>query len=202
MGTFCQPGGDGWPIPSSSLARPFVPARQGGAPNSRGLEAGTQRNGNLADISAPHPEAVTTATVDRGTQRRRRVRLGRTRAGASLRTALALPSPQRRQSIQLCTAANTLTALGIRVAVTAPGAPWPRAGRVVVADSAGWLADLALVTAALTGSSAPAAPTVCPVAVRYRAGDRYLAPEEVPRTVADAVAMHALVVEVRCLPAA
>ena len=87
------------------------------------------------------------------------------------------------------------------MAVTAPATSWPRAGRVVVADTAGWLAGLAVVSAALTGSSAPAPPTICPVTVRFRTGDGYLAPEEVPRRVADAVAMPALVIEVRCLPA-
>jgi hypothetical protein len=130
------------------------------------------------------------------------VRLARTRAGASLRTALALPSTQRRQSVQLCSAANTLTALGVRVEVKAPPEAWPRAGRLVVADSTGWLADLAVVSAALTGSSTPAPPVVCPVAVRYRTDAGHLAQEDVPCTVADAVAMHGLVVEVHCLPAA
>jgi hypothetical protein len=144
---------------------------------------------------------VTRSIVDHATQRRRRLRLARTLAGASVRTALASSSPRRRQRFELCSAANTLTALGVRVAVTAPPTPWPRAGRRVVADRAGWLAGMALVTAALTGSSAPAPPVVCPVTVRFRTDAGYLDESEIPRTVADVVATHGLVIEVRCLAA-
>jgi hypothetical protein len=144
---------------------------------------------------------MTISTVDRGTQRRRRLLLARTRAGASLRTALAPPSPGRRSRLELNSAARTLTALGVRVRVTPPPAPWPRAGRRVVADQSGWLADLAVVTAVLAGSSAPAPEVLCPVEVRFRTDAGPLAPADVPRTVADVVATHGLVVEVRCLPA-
>jgi hypothetical protein len=71
----------------------------------------------------------------------------------------------------------------------------------VVADRNGWLAELAVVTAVLAGSSAPAPEVVCPVAVRFRTDAGPLAPENVPRTVADVVGLHGLVVEVRCLAA-
>jgi hypothetical protein len=122
-------------------------------------------------------------------------------AVTSLRSTLVPPSPTRRSRLELNTAARTLTALGVRVQVIPPPAPWPRAGRRVVADHTGWLADLAVVTAVLAGSSAPAPPVVCPVAVRFRTDAGYLDDRQIPRTVAEVVATEGLVIEVRCLPA-
>jgi|tagenome__1003787_1003787.scaffolds.fasta_scaffold20986946_3 hypothetical protein len=138
---------------------------------------------------------MTIQTVDRRTQRRRRLLVARTRAGVAVRSAL----PAGRSRLELNSAARTLTALGVRVQVIPPPAPWPRAGRRVVADRHGWLADLAVVTAFLAGSSAPAPEVVCPVAVRFRTDAGPL--DDVPRTVADVVALPGLVVEVRCLAA-
>jgi hypothetical protein len=162
--------------------------------------AGTQPDRNLPLICPRHAHGVTTATVDRGTRRRRRLRLARTLAGASVRTVLAPASTSRRPRVGLRSAAETLTALGIRVAVIPPPTPWPRAGRRVVADRTGWLADLAVVTAVLAGSSAPAPEVVCPVAVRFRTAAGYLDDAGIPRTVADVVATSGLVIEVHCLP--
>ena len=145
---------------------------------------------------------TTALTADRRTRNRRRLQLARTVAGGSLRTALVpTNSAARRQRIELCRAARTLTALGVRVEVVPPPVPWPRAGRYIRSDHTGWLGDLAVVTAALARSSAPGEAVICPVAVRYRGEAGHLDPAEVPRTVADIVATRGLVVEVRCLPA-
>jgi hypothetical protein len=142
---------------------------------------------------------VTTPLVDSGTLRRRRLRLARTLAGSSLRTVLAPSTGTRRQRVDLRGAADTLSALGIRLEVTQPSTPWPRAGRLVVPDRTGWLADRAVVAAALSRSSGPGAAVICPVAVRYRSAAGPLT--DVPRTPAAAAAVPGLVVEVHCLPA-
>jgi hypothetical protein len=111
-------------------------------------------------------------------------------------------SPRRRQRADVCTAADTLTALGVTVVVVAPEAAWPRSGRFVLPDATGWLADLALVTAALDRAPAADGPLiVCPVAIRFRNAAGPLAPERVPTRIPDVVAADGLVVEVRCLPA-
>ncbi len=139
--------------------------------------------------------------VARSVRRRRQLRLARIRAQASFRTVL--PATERgRRRVDLCTAADTLTALGVRVEVIPPPTPWPRVGRFVLSDSTGWLGDLALITAALDRT--PQAPdgmaVVCPVGIRYRTARGYLRPDEVPLRPAD-IAEDGLVVEVRCLPA-
>jgi hypothetical protein len=69
----------------------------------------------------------------------------------------------------------------------------------VISDHVGRLGDLAVSTA-FRGARADG-DVVCPVAVRYRVGDRLLRPDEVPQRTAAIVAMHGLVVEVHCLPA-
>ena len=170
--------------------------------------------GNLRAIPGRHPGAVTTApslprpAVDRSTQHLRRLRLAR----VSVRSALAPRSSARsRQRLEVCRAADTLTALGVRVRVLGPAVPWPRSGRVVVSDHTGRLGDLALATVApgtpvvgvdLPGRSLPPGATVCPVAVRYRIDDGDLLPEDqVPQTLAAIAAARGLVVEVHLLPA-
>lgn len=159
--------------------------------------------------------------ADPATQRRRRLQLAAALAALHVRTALVRDtSARRRQRVLVCGAARILTALGVRVRVVAPRTPWPRSGpcRLVVADDAGWLGDLALITAAprtaegwlaacaraLPGAGRPDEPgtseaVACPVAFRVRtAGELLDAP---PRTVAEIVAAHGLVVEVHLLPA-
>lgn len=141
--------------------------------------------------------------LSRTVRRRRQLKLARIRARASLRSTLLAPTARSRQRIDLCTAADTLHALGVRVQVVPPTMPWPRAGRFVLSDSTTWLGDLALVTAALdrAPSSDDGATVVCPVSVRYRMPSGYLRPDEVPSGPADAAATDGLVIEVRCLPA-
>ena len=148
--------------------------------------------------------------ADPWTQRRRRLRLARTLAGVSVRTALLPRSAARsRQRLQVCRSADILTALDVRVRVIGGAVPWPRLGRVVVSDHTGWLGDLALSTAApgtpvLGRDSArilPAGSVACPVVLRYRTAAGYLRPAEVPRTLAAITAARELVVEVHRLPA-
>jgi hypothetical protein len=135
------------------------------------------------------------------TRRRRRLRLARTLVGQSVRARLLPATERRRQRLQLCSAADTLTAVGVRVQVFQPAVPWPRAGRFVISDHFGRLGDLAVSTA-VPGATADGT-VICPVAVRYRMEGRpgYLTEAEVPRRTAAIVAMHGLVVEVHCLPA-
>ena len=81
-------------------------------------------------------------------QRRRRLRLARTLVGGSVRRALLPPGSARgRERVQVCRAANMLSALGVRVEVVGGAVPWPRSERLVVSDHTGWLGDLALSTA-------------------------------------------------------
>jgi hypothetical protein len=143
-------------------------------------------------------------------------------AGARLRLSVVPGSAIRRQQrVQVCSAARILTALGVRVRVFQPGTPWPRHRplQLVTAADPGWIGDLALLTAvprttsgwsvvahrvlpAATATPAPGAPTdaaLCPVAVRFRDGDRLL--DGVPRCLAEVVAVRDLVVEVELLPA-
>jgi hypothetical protein len=163
------------------------------------------RFGAPAPFEAPAPAAP----AARATQRRRRIRLARTLAGVSVRSAL-LPrgAVRSRQRLRVCGSADILTALGVRVQVVGGAVPWPRLGRVVVSDHTGWLGDLALATAApgtpVIGRSTRALPVgsvACPVALRYRTADGYLARHEVPRTLAQVAAARDLVVEVHRLPA-
>jgi hypothetical protein len=101
----------------------------------------------------------------------------------------------------VCGAADTLTALGVRVQVFPPATPWPRSGRFVLSDHVGRLGDLAVSTA-FRGPT-QGGDVICPVAVRYRVEGRpgYLPAQEVPRRTAAIIALHGLVVEVHCLPA-
>ncbi|MGY1665074.1 lysophospholipid acyltransferase family protein [Geodermatophilus sp. SYSU D00696] len=54
---------------------------------------------------------------------------------------------RRRQRLLVCTAAELLTARGLRVRVVSPAVAWPRGPRLVVANAAGWVDVLALATA-------------------------------------------------------
>ncbi len=136
--------------------------------------------------------------MDRPTQHRRRLRLAGTLVGSSLRLGAGAAGRRRRQ---VCRAAGVLTALGVRVVVLRPPAPWPRSGYAVVPDAGGWLADLALVTVArgapVLRGDVPPGTTACPVTVRYRDAGGELSAERVPRTVRDVAAARDLVVEVR-----
>jgi hypothetical protein len=144
------------------------------------------------------------------TQRRRALRLARAIAGVSVRRALLPRSAARsRQRLQVCRAADILTALEVRVQLIGGAVPWPRLGRVIVSDHTGWLGDLALSTAApgtpVLGRDStrvlPVGSVACPVALRYRTAAGYLAPEDVPRALAEITATKGLVVEVHRLPA-
>jgi hypothetical protein len=155
------------------------------------------------------------------TQRRRRLRWSTTLAGVRARTSL-IPagSVRRRQSLQVCGAAQLLTALGVRVVVVQPSVPWPRnrPHRMVVSNDAGLPGDLALLTAVprTTHGWAYVADRVIPVRTVLRAvepagGDAVLCPVRVtyrtptgppatpPRTLSDVAALRGLVVEVRLL---
>lgn len=135
------------------------------------------------------------------TRRRRRLRLARTLVGHSVRARLLPATERRRQRLQVCGAADTLTALGVRVQVFQPAIPWPRSGRFVISDHVGRLGDLAVSTA--VHGAADDGTVICPVVVRYRVEGRpgYLPEADVPRRTAAIVAMQGLVVEVHCLPA-
>jgi hypothetical protein len=150
------------------------------------------------------------AAAARAIQRHRRIRLARTLAGVSVRSALLPRSAARsRQRLRLCGSADILTALDVRVRVVGAAVPWPRLGRVVVSDHTGWLGDLALTTVApgtpVIGRSStralPVGSVACPVALRYRTADGYLERHETPRTLAQVTAARDLVVEVHRLPA-
>lgn len=112
----------------------------------------------------------------------------------------------RRVRLHVCSAANMLTALGVRVDVRRPPVPWPRARYVVVTGSLGTLGALAVATV-LRGEpirpadEVPMYTTVCPLLVCYRLNGRtdYLAEHEVPRTAAEIAALGGLVVEVHHL---
>ncbi|MGZ4657877.1 MAG: hypothetical protein ACXVGE_13210 [Blastococcus sp.] len=159
--------------------------------------------------AVPHPLATRPARSDRGLQRRRRLRAARTQVGLSVQTRL-LPvvSERRRQRLHVCGAANTLTALGVRVRVLGPSIPWPRTRCVVAAGPLGRLGGLAVATVlrgepVRSATEVPDGATVCPVAVRYRLdGDvDYLPEDDVPTSVAGIAALDGLVVEVHLLPA-
>jgi hypothetical protein len=150
-----------------------------------------------------------THPVDPATRRLRRLRLAGTLAGHSVRTVLGPRTPTRRQRLRVCSAADVLTALGVRVRVVGPAAPWPRSGRLVVSDHTGRLGDLALATV-VRGTpvlgvdvlDAPPGAVLCPVEIRYRiAGGDHLPADRVPRTLIDIAAVQDLVVEVHRLPA-
>ena len=165
------------------------------------------------------PAGRTTAA----TQQQRRLRYQATLAGIRTRAAVLPPtSVQRRRGLQVCGAANLLTALGIRVHVVQPATPWPRERqhRLLVENSAGVFGDLALLVGVprtaggwsdvadrvlpvrSTARSALRDVTdavVCPVTIAYRsAAGPLLVP---PRTVAEVIEHRDLVIEVRLLPA-
>jgi hypothetical protein len=121
----------------------------------------------------------------------------------SVRSRLLPASERRRQRLRVCAAADTLSALGVRVQVLPPSTPWPRTGRLVISDHVGRLGDLALSTTFRgTRDGDGDGDVICPVAVRYRVEGRpdHLAADRVPQTTAAIVAMRGLVVEVHCLP--
>jgi hypothetical protein len=120
--------------------------------------------------------------------------------GPSVRARLLPAGERRRQRLQVCGAADILTALGVRVRVIPPPVPWPRTGRFVISDHVGRLGDLAVSTAFLGATDDGT--VICPVAVRYRVEGRagYLPPHEVPQRTAAIAALNGLVVEVLCLP--
>ncbi|TYP89543.1 lysophospholipid acyltransferase family protein [Blastococcus xanthinilyticus] len=89
-------------------------------------------------------------SVDRATRRRRLLRLTGVLIGTAVRIRVMSRAGRRTQRrIAVCAAAGVLTALGVRVEVVNPSAPWPRTGRghLVVSDSGTWLDELALLVA-------------------------------------------------------
>jgi hypothetical protein len=185
--------------------------------------SGASRRGHVPVIRGRDASAVTAAPlrVDPATQQRRRLRWSATLAGVRARTALVpVGSVRRRQSLQVCSAARLVTALGIRVVVVQPPTPWPRdrTHRLLVSNDAGLLGDLALLTAVprtshgwtavadrvlpvrtalRSAGSGPADGVLCPVAVTYRTENGPLPTP--PRTLNEVVAIRGLVVEVRLL---
>lgn len=169
----------------------------------------------------PRPAVVPLPAAHRATpatQQQRRLRysatLARLRARAAVTPAGSIPR------LQVCGAANLLTALGVRVDVVQPATPWPRdrAHRLVVEGTTGLLGDLSLLVGVPRTTQGwadvadrvlplrpwrPAAQRTegveCPVSIAYRS-DRgpLLVP---PRSLYDVVAIRALVVEVRLLSA-
>ncbi|SNR46163.1 hypothetical protein [Blastococcus mobilis] len=166
----------------------------------------------------PGPERA-----DQTTQQHRRLRWTATLAGVRARASMVpAGSVRRRQSLQLCSAARLLTAVGIRVVVVQPPTPWPRdlPGRLVIGNEAGLLGELALLTAVprtTQGWTAvadrvlpvgrpvpapeqdPSHAVACPVTVAYRTAHGPLPVP--PRTLNEVVAIRGLVIEVRLLAA-
>jgi hypothetical protein len=81
--------------------------------------------------------------------RRSWAHVGSAVAAGALRTAWLPGTSRRQQRVLVRSAADLLSAAGVRVVVRAPATAWPRTGvgRLVVADDAGWLGALALLTA-------------------------------------------------------
>jgi hypothetical protein len=173
-------------------------------------------------VAPPRPVVLPLPAADRATpatQQQRRLRysatLARLRARAAVSPAGSIPR------LQLCGAANLLTALGVRVDVLQPATPWPRhrAHRLRAENTAGLLGDLALLVALprtvegwsdvadrvlpLRPSRRPARATVgaleFPVTIGYRTVEGPLL--VAPRTLNDVVAVRGLVIEVRLLDA-
>jgi hypothetical protein len=161
--------------------------------------------------------------VDPATQQRRRLRFTATLAGVRMRgTLLPGGSVRRRQAWQVCSAARLVTALGIRVDVVQPTTPWPRhrTHRLHVTNDAGLFGDLAMLTAVprtttgwadvadrvlpagtslRTVGPDPEDAVVCPVTIGFRTATGHLTTP--PCTLAEVVAAHGMVIEVRLLPA-
>ena len=70
----------------------------------------------------------------------------------------------------MCGAADTLTALGVRVQVFQPAIPWPRSGRYVISDHVGRLGDLAVSTAVRGATDDGRSSARSPSATGSRAG--------------------------------
>ncbi len=138
-------------------------------------------------------------------------------AGAAAEGLLLRGGARRRQRLQMCTAARVLTALGARVRVVPPPTPWPRSGGLLLAGhDAGWLGDLAVLTAApravagwqevadralpFPGAGARAgeeSQMLCPVTVTCRTAGG--PPRRLPRRLEEVAALPGLVIEVRLL---
>ncbi|SOE00290.1 hypothetical protein [Blastococcus haudaquaticus] len=157
------------------------------------------------------------------TQQQRRLRFQATLAGIRTRAAiLPATSVQRRRALQVCGAANLLTALGIRVQVVQPATPWPRERphRLLVENSAGVFGDLALLVGVPRTAAgwSDVADRVLPVRTTARARlrdvtDAVVCPVRIgfgsatgpllvpPRTLTEVVELRDLVIEVRLLAA-
>ena len=174
----------------------------------------------------PRPAVASLPPAGRATaatQQQRRLRYQATLAGIRARAAvMPATSAQRRRALQVCGAANLLTALGIRVHVVQPATPWPRERqhRLLVENSAGVFGELALLvgvprtaggwsdvadrvlpvrTAARPPLRDVTDAVVCPVTIRYRsAAGPLLTP---PRTLPEVIELRDLVIEVRLHPA-
>jgi 1-acyl-sn-glycerol-3-phosphate acyltransferase len=176
----------------------------------------------VGGVTAPLPPA------DPATRRRRRRRLAAARLAVSIRAALPA-GPRRRERGLVCGAAAVLTAVGVRVEVSAPAVPWPRpgTGRLVVANRASRLDDLVLATvlrgAAVVHPEQVGGPTlgrfraapfqaavdagvpVCPVAVHWRTGPGHrpagaVGGRSLRSALHHALAVRGLVAEVHLLP--
>ena len=178
------------------------------------------RDGNPAGRPPSHlggqAARVTQVVVPRST---RLLSLAGVVAGATAESLLVPGGARRRQRLQMCTAARVLTALGARVRVVLPPAPWPRAGGLLVTGhDAGRLGDLALLTSvprSLAGwgeladrvvpvpgprTPPPAGGTVvCPVTVTCRTADGPLS--RLPRRLDEVAALRGLVFDVWLLDA-
>lgn len=166
----------------------------------------------------PHPAVAVRPTEGptAAAARQRRLRYRATLAGLRARAVLTPAGSIPR--LQVCGAANLLTALGVRVDVVAPATPWPRGRghRLLVENSAGPLGDLALLVGVprtaegwsdVADRVLPLRPSrraerqvtdavLCPVTVGFRS-----AWGVAPRTPDGTVAVRSPVIEVRLLDA-
>lgn len=170
----------------------------------------------------PRPAVVPLSPAGRATpatQQQRRLRYSATLAGLRARAAVTPAGSIPR--LQLCGAANLLTALGVRVDVVQPRTAWPRdrQHRLRVENTAGLLGDLALLVGVprtaegwtdVADRVLPLRPSrrraqrtgaavECPVTIAYRSAEGPLLVP--PRTLNDVVAVRGLVIEVRLLEA-
>ncbi|WP_448625891.1 hypothetical protein [Geodermatophilus sp. URMC 64] len=101
----------------------------------------------------------------------------------------------------MCGAAGVLTALGVRVVVVPPSVAWPRSGRLVVDNRAGWLGELALRTVVPDepgGDVGPARPVA--IHCRTACGEKVAVGDRPWDDLQRVVAARDLVFEVRLLP--